>query len=62
MTDLADARPATQAPAPVTSAPPHPGMVWVPGGTFLMGSDQHYAEERPPIESVSMVSLSIGTP
>ena len=48
VSDLADARPATQAPAPVASAPPpHPGMVWVPGGTFLMGSDQHYPEEAP---------------
>ena len=27
--------------------PPFPDMVWVPGGTFLMGSDQHYAEEAP---------------
>ncbi len=26
---------------------PFPDMVWVPGGTFRMGSDQHYAEERP---------------
>lgn len=23
-------------------------MTWVPGGTFLMGSDRHYPEERPP--------------
>ena len=23
-------------------------MVWIPGGTFLMGSDQHYPEEGPP--------------
>jgi len=29
------------------SAPPFPGMVWIPGGTFLMGSDKHYPEERP---------------
>src|SRR6186997_3587835 len=27
--------------------PPHPEMVWIPGGTFLMGSDKHYPEERP---------------
>ena len=27
--------------------PPSPGMVWVPGGTFRMGSDDHYPEERP---------------
>jgi sulfatase modifying factor 1 len=25
----------------------HPDMVWVPSGTFRMGSDKHYAEERP---------------
>ena len=22
-------------------------MVWIPGGTFLMGSDKHYSEEAP---------------
>ena len=22
-------------------------MAWIPGGTFLMGSDDHYPEERP---------------
>lgn len=27
--------------------PPHKGMVWIPGGTFLMGSDDHYPEEGP---------------
>jgi sulfatase modifying factor 1 len=26
---------------------PHPDMVWIPGGTFLMGSDKHYPEEAP---------------
>src|SRR5262245_54333877 len=29
------------------SAPPHPDMVWIPGGTFQMGSSKHYPEERP---------------
>jgi formylglycine-generating enzyme required for sulfatase activity len=29
------------------SEPPQPGMVWIPGGTFLMGSDQYYPEEAP---------------
>jgi arylsulfatase A-like enzyme/formylglycine-generating enzyme required for sulfatase activity len=28
-------------------SPPHPDMVWVPGGTFRMGSENHYPEERP---------------
>jgi len=27
--------------------PPAPGMVWIPGGSFLMGSDAHYPEEAP---------------
>jgi formylglycine-generating enzyme required for sulfatase activity len=25
----------------------HPDMVWIPGGTFRMGSDRHYPEEAP---------------
>ena len=27
--------------------PPAPNMTWIPGGTFLMGSDRHYPEEAP---------------
>jgi formylglycine-generating enzyme required for sulfatase activity len=27
--------------------PPSEGMAWIPGGTFLMGSDRHYPEEAP---------------
>ena len=27
--------------------PSRPDMVWVEGGTFLMGSDNHYPEEGP---------------
>jgi formylglycine-generating enzyme len=30
-----------------SGAPPHPGMAWVPGGEFLMGSDRFYPEEAP---------------
>jgi formylglycine-generating enzyme required for sulfatase activity len=28
-------------------APPADDMVWIPGGTFRMGSDKHYPEEAP---------------
>ncbi len=28
-------------------SPPAPGMMWIPGGSFLMGSDDHYPEEAP---------------
>lgn len=31
---------------PPCRQPAH-GMVWIPGGTFMMGSDHHYAEEAP---------------
>ena len=27
--------------------PPAPEMVWIPGGTFRMGSNDHYSEEAP---------------
>src|SRR5262245_37758785 len=29
------------------ASPPEDGMVWIPGGTFRMGSDRHYSEEAP---------------
>ena len=33
---------------PVAPAkPPFENMVWIPGGTFMMGSDKHYPEEAP---------------
>jgi sulfatase modifying factor 1 len=31
----------------VPGAAPAANMVWIPGGTFRMGSDQHYPEEAP---------------
>ena len=34
-------------PARQPGEPPFPGMVWIPGGTFRMGSDDHYPEEAP---------------
>jgi sulfatase modifying factor 1 len=30
-----------------TTSAGHPGMIWVAGGSFLMGSDAFYREERP---------------
>ncbi len=30
---------------PEVAKPPFENMVWIPGGTFLMGSDKHYPEE-----------------
>ena len=33
--------------SPPPGKPPAQGMVWIPGGTFLMGSDVHYPEEAP---------------
>ena len=34
-------------PPPGVSPSVHAGMVWIPGGTFRMGSDTHYPEEAP---------------
>jgi formylglycine-generating enzyme len=31
----------------VSESSRHADMVWIPGGTFRMGSDKHYAEEAP---------------
>ncbi len=40
--------PASVAPVAMReSAPSSPGMVLIPGGEFLMGSDKHYPEEAP---------------
>ena len=33
--------------SPPPGPPPHADMVWIPGGTFLMGSEDFYPEERP---------------
>jgi sulfatase modifying factor 1 len=43
MHDLAEALPRVSPP----SSPPNKDMVWIPGGTFHMGSDRHYPEEAP---------------
>jgi formylglycine-generating enzyme len=33
--------------APDVSPDRRKDMVWIPGGTFLMGSDDHYPDEAP---------------
>ena len=33
--------------SPPPGPPPHADMVWIPGGSFLMGSEDFYPEERP---------------
>ena len=33
--------------SPPPGPPPHADMVWIPGGAFLMGSEDFYPEERP---------------
>ena len=38
-----------------------PGMVFIPGGSFIMGSDQERPEERFSHAVTSMVSGSIST-
>lgn len=45
MTGLTDKAPARAKTLP--PAPPSPHMVWIPGGTFRMGSNDFYPEERP---------------
>jgi formylglycine-generating enzyme len=34
-------------PTGVPGGAPFPGMLWIPGGTFRMGSEEFYPEERP---------------
>src|SRR5438270_3118842 len=34
-------------PGPAQTAPAPADMIWIPGGTFRMGSDRHYPEEAP---------------
>lgn len=40
-------RTAARPDAAAAAARPLEGMVWIPGGTFVMGSDHHYPEEAP---------------
>jgi formylglycine-generating enzyme required for sulfatase activity len=40
-------REATLMPQPAPQPAPLPGMAWIPGGVFRMGSDHHYPEEAP---------------
>jgi formylglycine-generating enzyme required for sulfatase activity len=47
MTELKVLQSTAAAPAQSPGKPPFPDMVWIPAGTFHMGSDRHYAEEAP---------------
>ena len=38
---------ATRSDSPIAPGARRPGMSWIPGGAFRMGSDHHYAEEAP---------------
>ena len=38
------------------SALEHPDMLWIPGGTFRMGSEDFYPEESP-VREVSVAGL-----
>lgn len=40
-------QPVRETPQPVDDVPSPTDMAWIPGGTFVMGSDDHYPEERP---------------
>ncbi len=42
---------------------PFEDMVWIPGGTFLMGSNSHYPEEAPAhrYRPAARMAQSIGT-
>jgi formylglycine-generating enzyme required for sulfatase activity len=44
---LAIVEPDVAAPPARPEQAPFPGMVWVPAGTYLMGSDRHYPDEAP---------------
>jgi hypothetical protein len=46
-TSIVDRRADYHAASAPTGPPPAPDMVWIPGGTFRMGSDRHYPEEAP---------------
>jgi formylglycine-generating enzyme required for sulfatase activity len=44
---MSDGDIATTRPGLAHAAPVHLKMIWIPGGTFRMGSDKHYPEEAP---------------
>lgn len=46
-TSFSASRPDKQSDSTRPGKPPRKGMVWIPGGTFMMGSDHHYPEEGP---------------
>jgi formylglycine-generating enzyme required for sulfatase activity len=47
MSHTAIANPGVATAEPAPGPPPDKDMAWIPGGTFQMGSNDHYAEEAP---------------
>jgi hypothetical protein len=39
---------------------PHAGLLWIPGGSLLMGSDRRYAEEASVHMRVSAIERYLG--
>ncbi len=47
MSRAVELRPSLETEHEAPGAPPFPDMVWIPGGTYWMGSNEHYPEEAP---------------
>jgi formylglycine-generating enzyme len=54
--DVAGMRPGSAHATPV-----YPSMIWIPGGSFRMGSDRHHPEEAP-THRVTVDGFRIETP
>jgi formylglycine-generating enzyme len=48
-------------PGSAHATPVYPSMIWIPGGSFRMGSDRHHPEEAP-THRVTVDGFRIETP